>query len=397
MKSKIFNAKSTQTFLMEYGDKTFDEFPFCDGDAFVLCEIFYMPFEDVAPTSFEEAPMDFTVAAYNLFSERGSKHKGNGVVLFTKQPSKNMMRMTGMRRYAGMKIAAVKYEFSKSPAVQFCCGTFLLPNGTVLVNFRGTDDTVAGWKEDFDIILTNGTPSHKKAVEYVNNAAKTFNGDIIIVGHSKGGNLALYSALNCNEEARSRIKGVYNNDGPGFYDHNYLESEEYKALIPYYHHFIPTNDFVGKCLANDYDYNVVKSSVRFPALQHYIGTWQLKDGQAVTVEDCSKFSKIFDIWSSELAGKIEDGYCDVVEEVFDAVSIGFGKDTLSDVIKHPKGVIAGGKAAWESLDPETKKDFSEAFGGSLVSLKNTVKSFSSEMTSEEVIKTSQESFAKSQA
>lgn len=366
----MVDYKSTQTFMLEYGDKTFDEFPFCDGDAFLLCEIFYMPFEDVVSSSFEDAPVDFEKAASDLFLSRGGKHKGNGFFLFSHQPSKNMLRMASMKRWKGMKIAAVQTQFSKVPAVQACIGTFILPDGKVVVNYRGTDDSIAGWIEDVDIFITNGTPSHPMAKDYLNKAAETYDGDLIVIGHSKGGNLALYSAMNCKEEVRSRIISLYNNDGPGFYDHKYISGEGYQSLKPVYHHYIPRTDLVGVCMANDYDSKVVKTTIHFPPLQHYIGVWQLNEGEAITLDRTSYISRVYDIWNSRLCAKVE--WQDLSEDVgivFDTMSTGLGHDTLAGVLKHPVSTVYNGVKTWKGIDKKSRDVFMSAFDGGYTLLK----------------------------
>lgn len=369
----LINERSTQTFINEYGSKSFEEFPFCDGDAFLMCEIFYMPFESVVPSSFRDVPINFADAADWLFSARGRKHKGNGIIMFSKQPSKNMNRVAASKRYDGMKITAVRKFFSKKPAVQFCAGTFLMPDGTVLINYRGTDDTIAGWKEDVDIFLTRGTPSHPMAVSYLEEAAVKYDGDIRIIGHSKGGNIAQYAALNCSEETRARIISLYNCDGPGFYNHDFIQTKAYKDLYPVYHHFVPRTTFVGMCMAHDYDYNVVKTFFPIPGLSHYIGIWELKDGKAVCERDVSLFSKMFDVWVADLVGTVEhSNYCDGVEEVFDQVSRGVGEDTLTDFAKHPHKAVKGGYEAWKTVDPEAKEKLKDSFEGGMHNLVDTV-------------------------
>ena len=98
---------------------------------------------------------------------------------------------------------------------QFAAVTVELTDGTTYISFRGTDDTITGWKEDF--YLSNGTvPSHRKALEYLEKNGRYMQAMIRLGGHSKGGNLAMYVAMQCEEEIRSKLLAVYDNDGPGF-------------------------------------------------------------------------------------------------------------------------------------------------------------------------------------
>ena len=140
------------------------------------------------------------------------------------------MAMAPKKRFAEMKVVSAVRIYEKKPAVQFEAATFLLPNGDVVVLFKGTDDTLIGWKEDIDILTKKGIPSNMFATEYLEKVANRFSGNIIVCGHSKGGFIAQYATLFCKKEIRDRIIKVYNNDGPGFWDYSYLESEAYAEM-----------------------------------------------------------------------------------------------------------------------------------------------------------------------
>ena len=203
-------------YVKNYGNISFKEKPFCDEDNVALGMSFYMPIEQVVSPSFDDEPIPFNVASKELFEIRGNKHKAIGLILF-KRISRLFMDMAEQTRYREMRIVGCTDNFSKIPAVQFNAGTFLLPDGEVVVIFRGTDDSLAGWKEDLDIIGgSDDIPSAKLAVEYLAEVARRFDGSIIVSGHSKGGHIAQYAVLNSAKEVRDRIRLFYNNDGPGF-------------------------------------------------------------------------------------------------------------------------------------------------------------------------------------
>ena len=182
-------------YISEFAEKSFDEVPFGDADNLALCQIIYLPLEQVIAPELDAEPVPFVDAANAYFQKQGCKHKRLGLVL-SKQASINLIRMAQTKRFSSLRIVGMQWAFQQFPALQFGAGTFLLPDGTAVIVFRGTDDSVTGWHEDLDLFLHHGMQSYPLAVQYVKDVAAQFKGDLIICGHSKGGNVALYAALN---------------------------------------------------------------------------------------------------------------------------------------------------------------------------------------------------------
>ncbi len=353
----------SKEFIEEFGSLSFDQFPFCDGDAVSFCEAFYMPFEKVVTDSFDDDPTDFLSASNLLFAKKEFKHSGLGLMI-TSKPSQRMVAISGKERYRKLKIFAVRELYSKIPAIQFAAGTFILPDGTPVVVFRGTDDTISGWREDFDILVRKGTPAYNIALDYIEKVAEKFKGNIIICGHSKGGNIALYTALKCAPKIRKRISALYNFDGPGFHNYDIFKTGAYDEIKPVYKHYIPSDAFVGVIMAHDYDYKVVKSTMPLGPLQHDLGSWYIEGGNLVTVKDTDALSKFYDVVFAKLAGNCEKrGFSDVVAKVFESVSVGTGQKDLTGLAKNLPSSIKGAKEAWKNLDPQTQEDFKIAFSG----------------------------------
>ena len=350
-------------FIKKYGDKTFDELPFCDIDNLVLCEMFYMPFEKVINDNFNKEPIPFAEACNKMFAYNGYKHVGPGIMLL-KKISVKMMAMANCKRYRDLKVVACQSAFATEPALQFAAMTLILPDGTLVVVFRGTDDTLVGWKEDFDIYLRKGIPSQKLGVNYVNNIAKRYDGPIIVCGHSKGGNVSLYSAMHCSQEARSRLKAVYNNDGPGFENFNFVNSKEYKEILPIYKHFVPSNSFIGMILAHDDDYKVVKNTKFMGFLQHDASTWKIKGTEFVTKSDKFALSKIVDLSLMEMLLTVNDNESVIFDKVMTAVVNGTGQVNLTNFVRNLSSSVKGAKKAWKDMDENTKMEFSYIFAGS---------------------------------
>lgn len=354
---------TSKDFIKKYGDKTFSELPFTDVDNLLLCEIFYMPFEKVLYKGFNDKPVLFSDACKKVFAYNGYKHISPGF-LMNNYISQKMMALAETVRYKDVKVYACESVFGTEPAVQFAAMTFILPDATKVVVYRGTDDTWVGWKEDLDIYTKKGIPSHKLCVDYLERVAKDFpDGDIIICGHSKGGHVALHSALYCDESVRNRIERVYNNDGPGFYSYNYIESKPYNEIINKYRHFVPDCSFVGMLLVHDDDYIPVKSTRLFGMLQHDLATWKIKGTQLLTRDDLTFVARVTDLVLKKILYNMDDEKTNNFEAVLSAVIAGMGQVNITNFSKNLISSLKGAIDAWSSIDEPAKELFRTTFVG----------------------------------
>lgn len=347
-------------YIKKYGDISFCDMPFGEADNVALCGMYYMPFDKVVSDSFDDEPVDYKTASDEIFELRGRKHTPVGLVLL-KNISEQMVLMSKYKRFQEMKVVAAVRVYEKAPAVQFEAATFLLPDGKIVVLFKGTDDTLTGWKEDFDILTKKGIPSNRLSIEYLEKAAKNFDGNIIVCGHSKGGFIAQYAALYSSKEVRDRIEVVYNDDGPGFWDYSYLESETYAEMLPKYRHFVPQSSFIGMMLAHDNDYEIIKSNQILGPLQHDLNSWQFSGKKLVRAEELTDMGKMNDGVLRDLVGGLDDENEKVLDTVLDKVLSGINQNGLLDVKKNFVPALKGGVEAWRSLDRDTQKKFLKIF------------------------------------
>lgn len=368
----------TKEYLDDFSSVTFEEKPFCDGDAIAFCEITYLPFEKVVSPSFDDEPVDFVRTSNRLYFS--DEHNLSKIGLFISHDlGKRLMVMADGKRYAGMKIAAFRRFYNTNPAVQFAAGTFILPDGTLVVSFQGTDDTLAGWKEDLDFFVHRQSPAYEYALTYINELAEKFSdGEIILLGHSKGGHEALYTALKCSPEIRSRIKYLYNNDGPGFYDRSFFRTGAYDELLEKgcYRHYVPSSSFIGMLMSHDYDYKAIKSTKHVGMLQHDMETWQFENGDLITVPDTDAVSKVTDVFLAKLIGRTDDNSLSALDRVMTDIISGTGQETLTGLSKNAVSAVKGVKKAWDNIEPDVKTAFKGAFSGSGKLIKesiNTVK------------------------
>lgn len=349
-------------YIKKYGNSSFAEQPFNDIDNIALCEILYMPFERVISDSFNDGPIPFSDACQRLFEYNGNRHVAPGLVLM-KKISVKMMAMAKTERFGSMKVWGCKCAFDVEPPLQFGAMTFLLPDGTAVVVFRGTDDSLIGWKEDMALYTRKGIPSQQIAVDYLENVAKHVDGDIIICGHSKGGNIALYSALKCSEETRCRIARLYNNDGPGFVTDDLIKCPEYREILPNYRHFVPSNSFIGMLLFHDNDFKAVKCKHFLGFIQHDLSLWKTKGTEILFRDDISSFAKITDEFLKQMIYRVTDDEGRLIDKWFGDLITGMGQDGLMNVSRNLVSSVKGAVKVCSSVDSETKAAINSFLGG----------------------------------
>lgn len=353
---------TSKDYIRRHGGEGFDELPFNDIDNLALCEIMYMPFEKVVSDSFSAEPVPFSEACEKLFSYNGNKHVAPGLLLM-KKISVKMMAMARSKRYSQLKVAACKCAFDTEPPLQFGAMTFILPGGTSVVVFRGTDDSLIGWKEDMSLYTRKGIPSHALAVDYIEKVADAFPGDIIICGHSKGGNIALYSALKCRDSTRRRIIRLYNNDGPGFVNNDLMNTDEYKQILPNYRHFVPANSFIGMLLAHDNDYKAVKCLGIVGFVQHDLSMWRIRGTEILFRDDISKLAKITDKFLKQMIYRVTDEQGELIDKWFGELIAAIGQEGLKAVAGNIVKSVTGVIDVCRSEDDATRDAVNNFLGG----------------------------------
>jgi hypothetical protein len=183
-----------------------------------------------------------------------------------------MRRMGQGARFGAMRLVSFWDHFSEEEEKQFAAVTVELGDGTSYAAFRGTDVTLVGWKEDFNMGFADVVPAQTESVRYLNEVAGLVDGALRVGGHSKGGNLAVYAALFCGDAVRARVREVYNNDGPGL-TRRMQESPAYSDIEPRVKTYLPQTSIIGMLMEHSESYQVVRSE-GFGIMQHDPFTWQ---------------------------------------------------------------------------------------------------------------------------
>ena len=270
-------------YIDKYGEKTFIEKPINLIDKVIFSFLSYANMEKI----FED---DISLTIAEAGKEYLELHPGKDInIIAVKEGNKLLKYIRNIKRYKDCLL--YNYEYVGNNEVQFGVVSIeYLPN-KVFISFEGTDSLFSGWKEDFILGYQFPTISQKKAIKYLNKYFTFSNKEIIVGGHSKGGNLALVAAMYSNAFVRNKITEVINADGPGLLDKEY-KSVRYSYIKNKYTHIIPNYSLVGLFLNHSNDY--VVSATSKSILSHNIVYWEIEEDEFKKTK-LSEFSKELDV------------------------------------------------------------------------------------------------------
>ncbi len=239
-------------YIKEYGKYSFQEKPMTEVDSLALCQLSYLKFDGMVPDVKERCP---SVTLESL-KEHPDYEKLFADVRYEEVNRALIEGMLAAERFRDLQLNCYVNEIEKECETQFSAVTYTLNDGTVYVAYRGTDETLVGWKEDFNMAFLSPVPGQKFSVGYLNAVAERIQGPFYLGGHSKGGNLAVYAAMNCNPEIQERILKIFSMDGPGFRP-EVMEACGYERIADRVVKILPHSSLVGMLFESDMRYKVV--------------------------------------------------------------------------------------------------------------------------------------------
>lgn len=331
------NNMALLDYLKWRNDVSFDVSSFNDVDNVILSCLAYTDFGEL----FSEHNKIYSIEeTFKLFCEKHSLQEVRESKQFLERVPLLFEDMVVGDRYKGTRIGYYKDVLEKETIKQFAAVVFFLPDGTNYIAFRGTDSTITGWKEDFLMSCSSDTEGAKEAVAYLNEVAKNIEGDLILGGHSKGGNFAMYASIFCDEEVKERITKVYNNDGPGFRD-EIIYTDEYKKAVPKICNIIPQTSIIGQLLSNYGKYTIIKSNAT-GIFQHDALTWEPTKDRFISSEldDFSKFVKVaLGTWLKELDDETRQSVVSTVFSMIEETEAETFKEFGDSLFKNSKIII----------------------------------------------------------
>ena len=294
-------------------------------DGYIFCTLAALNFEGIVPETGEGITVREAAEAY--FTQGRGDYLG---VLCTPWAGPLARRLGETPRFRDLVLSGRRERADREEARQFAALTVGLPDGSHFAVFRGTDDTIAGWKENFLMAVQEAIPAQMDAREYLIWAAEIYPGPLIVGGHSKGGNLAVYGAASAPPAVQARLAAVYNYDGPGFQE-PFLQTPGYARVRGRIHTILPQNSMVGTLLTQETECTVVRSSHFGPAA-HDGFTWEVRGTDFVRHEGgLSRSSRAFDAaMGTLLEERSEERRRQFIEEFF-GVLTSTGAVTLTDL------------------------------------------------------------------
>ncbi|MDE7285030.1 MAG: DUF2974 domain-containing protein [Lachnospiraceae bacterium] len=336
-------------YVKEYGDYTFSEKPLSEVDSLVLCQFAYLKFDGMVPDIGENT--EAVDLQYLLQHE-----DYDNLYAFKPYREKNTKLFTAMaqsKRFGNIKLKNYVNQIEPEKETQFSAITFQLSDNIFYVAYRGTDEYIVGWKEDLNLAFSEPAPGQVMSVEYLNRTAGEFTENFYIGGHSKGGNLAVYAAMNCQKDIQDRITTIFCHDGPGFRP-EVKEKCGYADIESRIMRTIPHSSLVGMILYSEGSYRVVESKY-MGLMQHDPYSWLIDgdDFQVVKrVHSSAMFrDKALNEWILSLSQEQMHIFIDTLYEVVMASE----SDNLVDFTVNWKRSIHGIMEAVKSVDAETKQ------------------------------------------
>lgn len=337
-------------YLMWRGDLDFVRDPINEVDGLILSILSYNDFEGIVPEPGSKDTLTLREAAERFKQIKDISHLKD--IPFLERIPDLLHKASETERFGNLELTWFVSQIDDESTKQFAALIFKLHEKLNFISFRGTDDSLAGWKEDLQMSFLEEVQSQKEAVIYTERAIKSLRGNFVLGGHSKGGNLAIYSALNMNELNKSRIIEVYNNDGPGF-QMDIVEGEGYRSIVDRVRTFLPESSIVGMLLEHGTDYQVVKST-GLAITQHNPFIWEVMGNKFVPAESLSKKSininTTIRAWISKLSYEERREFVDAMFEVLSET----GASSLGELGQEKLGAVDAIIRALKTMDANSK-------------------------------------------
>lgn len=336
------------------GDVPFSASKFNIVDAMIFCELSYFSMEDIVPTDFAQS-ISLSDMCKKVLQKNLRMHDINDAEL-----GKNIIIS---KRYENIKIGGFVNDVNVEEGKQFCAMIFHLEDKRIFVAFRGTDENLIGWKENMDLAYHDEVPAQELAKNYLNTAIRFFDTETIVAGHSKGGNLSVYSSAFCDEDLFDKISLVYNFDGPGF-NSEVIKKPNFDKVKPKVKTIVPQSSIIGMLLEHKEKINVIRSSESNGFSQHPVFSWQIKRDDLEYLEGITPVGKYTNEnvrdWIERMSFEEKEEFIDSLFKLLDK------NKTVEDVftVKNIIPLIKGYKDM-SAVDKQKIKDV-------LGDLKNTV-------------------------
>ena len=333
------------------GDLSFEQSPMCEVDGLILSMLSYIEYDGIVPSTIqtEREPQALLTVAKRYLKSKGRGSTASQGLLAPHNMLRLLVLASKSKRFGLIKPLCYANKLCHEEEKQFSATAFSFPSGEVFLSFRGTDDTLVGWKENFNMSFMYPIPAQKEALGFLEDVAKKTSGKIYLGGHSKGGNLAVYAAVKASDAVKERIETVFCNDAPGFAS-EFICSKAYRDMRKKIRTYLPQSSVVGMLLEHEEEYTVIKSRNN-GLLQHDAFSWEVVGKKFIYLDSVSDGSRMIDKkmkqFLSEMTKEEREKF---VESLFSAIDSQTGAKTLSELTGEKLKLFK----VWRALDDDAK-------------------------------------------
>lgn len=329
------------------GDLSLEVSPLNEIDNLILSRISYLPFEKI---NFKDKDSFVKLADQFLELKKEDFHQVDDIMLI-EELSKSI-------RFKDLLFSDYFEKVDPLEEIQFSAINIWIPNNEIFVSYRGTDATLVGWKEDFNMSFMNHVPSQLEGVRYLEDIAQKYpRKKIRIGGHSKGGNVAVYSGIFCNHKIKNRIIEITNADGPGF-DSLVIKTKEYSQILNRIHTYIPQSSVIGRLLEHEEEYQIVES-VQKGIMQHDIYSWQVEGAKIVSISEITNGSEVVNgvvrSWLKNTTTEQRRDFINIVYEIISTTNASSIHELSIGLLKNIGTVVD----TYKNIGEEEKKEIKD--------------------------------------
>lgn len=338
--------------IIDYVEKNgihdFSKHPFNEVDGLVLSQLSYLKFEGIiiGPSHDDKGTILSSIIDNPKYEElyRDERYEPNNRRFFE--------ALCASKRFGTLILNNFIDVIDEGVDVQFSAMTVTDGKNFRAVVFRGTDDNMVGWKEDLNMTFKTPIPAQKYSVDYLEKVASKCDDSFYVMGHSKGGNLAVYSSMNCSNEVRDRIINIYSYDGPGFRT-ELLHNSCYDKVKDRIHKLVPKACVIGM-FGNVEKIEVVDCVGIGGVIQHNPYNWVVRGSGFKRTEHMGRYSELkaeaVNMWASEMTNEqwalLSDKLFGVLEDA--------GITNLNEFYGDFFGTMAKVKASADKLDEDSR-------------------------------------------
>ena len=305
-------------------DSIYDR-PFKELDVLALTELTYLPFDRIVPQG------DTTNIEVRLSDATELVDRTTDFIV-TDQHLQLVDSLTTSKRFKNIKLLNYVDEYDLDVQKQFAAMTYRLTMDVYLVVFRGTDDTLIGWKEDFHMTYMDHIPAQRRAASYLQHVMKEFpKGRFMVAGHSKGGNLAAYACSYLPDQLFKQVDTIYCYDAPGL-NKSIIKTEGYQRIAHLIHRYVPQGSIVGMMLEVPEPATIVKSRAFGGFAQHDAFTWMVEKDGFVTLDQTSPDSQQMDQTLKQWVQEVPDSQLKKFFDTFFGLFLDAGVTSINDLM-----------------------------------------------------------------